>query len=280
MKRNIIEIDKKKCTGCGLCVPGCAEGALQIIDGKARLLSDLYCDGLGACIGHCPEGAIRIREREAKEYDERMVMENVVREGRNAPAAQLEQLKSHGQKKHLSGAIHYLRQKKLDIPQGEEAAVSGPDELSAPHGCPGAKLMDLSPERTGPSEVSSAATSRSHLKHWPIQIRLVPPSAPFLNGADLLIAADCVPFAYAGFHDDLLIGKVLLVGCPKFDDASLYLEKITQILKANEIRSLTVAQMEVPCCYGLVKIARDALRASGKEIPFREVEVGIKGDIQ
>ncbi|MCX6354462.1 MAG: 4Fe-4S binding protein [Candidatus Aureabacteria bacterium] len=264
MKRKIIEIDENKCTGCGLCIPGCAEGALRIIDGKARLMSDLCCDGLGACIGHCPEGAIRIGEREVKEG--RVSQRDGVSACERADRCEIAESMNYSEKMHT--LTH------------QADATEGKNRASEWHGCPGAKVADVETTRTNHPGIRRGLASGSQLTHWPVQIRLVPPSAPFLKGADLLIAADCVPFAYAGFHDEMLRGKALLVGCPKFDDASLYLEKITQILKANDIRSVTVARMEVPCCYGLVKIARDALRASGKKIDLHEVEIGIKGDIQ
>lgn len=271
MRRKIIEIDEKKCTGCGLCIPNCPEGALQIIDGKARLVSGLLCDGLGACIGHCPEGAIRVEEGEAEEYDERRVMENLVKGGRGVIRAHLDHLRSHGQREYLETALDFLKQKDITVPREERGSA-------ASCGCPGAKVVDFEKERTVSPGARGASAAESQLGQWPIQIRLVPPAAPFFRDADLLIAADCVPFAYAGFHDDLLRGKVLLVGCPKFDDAAMYQEKLTQILKAHDIRSVTVARMEVPCCYGLVKISRDAIRACGNEIPLREVEIGIKGE--
>lgn len=210
-KRKIIKIDEEKCNGCGLCIPNCPEGALQIIDGKARLISDLFCDGLGACIGHCPEGAITIEEREAGKYDERKVMD--------------------------------LRN------QREPATIDRP-----------------------------LSKGISQLRQWPIQIKLVPAFAPYLKDADLLIAADCVPFAYADFHNELLKGKVLLVGCPKLDDLEYYKKKIIEIFKTNNIRSITYAHMEVPCCFGLIEPIKSAIHASGKDIPFKEVIIGIKGE--
>jgi NAD-dependent dihydropyrimidine dehydrogenase PreA subunit len=184
-KRKIVKIDEEKCNGCGLCIPNCAEGAIKIVGGKARLVSDALCDGLGACLGHCPQGAVTIEEREA--------------------------------------AVH------------------------------------------------------PHLSNWPVQIKLVPTNAPYFNGADLLIAADCVPFAYPDFHEKLLKGKILLVGCPKLDDIGLYKEKISAIIKDNDIRSITYAHMEVPCCFGLVGAIKEAIAASGKNVPFRETVISIKG---
>jgi len=249
-KRKIIRIDEDKCNGCGLCIPNCPEGALQIIDGKARLISDLFCDGLGACIGHCPKGAIHIEEREAGPYDEKKVMENIIKQGKNVIIAHLKHLKEHSEFGYLKEAMDYLMVKGIKIRPS--------DLLAAEHlhsgVCPGS------------------------LKTWPVQLKLVPAFAPFLNGADVLIAADCVPFAYADFHDDLLKGKVLLVGCPKLDDTAYYKEKISQMLKNNDIKSITYAHMEVPCCFGLLPVIKEAIAGSGKNIPFNDVTISIKGE--
>jgi NAD-dependent dihydropyrimidine dehydrogenase PreA subunit len=228
-KRKIIRIDEEKCNGCGLCIPNCKEGALQIIDGKARLVSEVFCDGLGACLGHCPQGAITIEEREAEAFDEKKVQ------------------------KHLHGAH----------------AHDG--------GCPGSKIMDFRKKKE-PSSQKPPAGRESELAQWPVQIMLVPPHAPYFADADLLIAADCVPFAYASFHEDLLRGKILLVGCPKLDDIEVYREKLSQIIKDNSIKSVTYAHMEVPCCFGLVGVIQDAISVSGKNIPFEEITISIKGE--
>ena len=228
VKRKIVRIDEEKCDGCGLCVPACAEGALQIIDGKAKLVSDVYCDGLGACLGECPRGAITIEEREAEEFDE--------------AAAE-----KHRQSQEL------------------------------PCGCPSAAVTRFHRrETTAPTDSSCL---QSLLGHWPVQLTLVPPKAPFLQGADVVLAADCVPFAYANFHRDFIQGRSLLVACPKLDDFNAHLEKLTEILRQSDVRSLTVVYMEVPCCSGLVQMARRAIDASGKDIPLHEVTVGIKGDV-
>ena len=224
-KRKVINIDQDKCTGCGLCIPNCPEGAIQMIDGKARLVSDLFCDGLGACLGHCPEGAITITEREAKDF--------------TGPAP------AHHH--HTEG------------------------------GCPGAKMMSFARPVTEVAS-SSGQHNESELRQWPIQINLVPPHAPYLNGADLLIAADCVPFAYADFHGELLKDRVVLIGCPKLDDIDKYREKIAVMFKDNDIKSVTYAHMEVPCCSGLIEVIKDAIAASGKKTPFCEVIIGIQGN--
>jgi ferredoxin len=269
MLRDIIKIDEEKCTGCGECIPNCPEGALQIIDGKAKLVGDLFCDGLGACIGHCPEGAISVEKREAEEYDERKVMENVVQEGPSVIKEHLIHLKEHGQTDYLMQAVAYLEEKGIPNPMHDPLQTVAASPASA-CGCPGSRVVDF----TGEQEPSR----QSRLRQWPVQITLVPPTAPYLKKADLLIAADCVPFAYAPFHEDLLDGKVLLVGCPKLDDANFYHEKIAEILRRNDILSITVAYMEVPCCMGMVQVARAAVNKSEKDIPVETVKIGIKGD--
>ncbi len=276
-KRKIIKIDEEKCNGCGLCIPNCPEGALQMIDKKARLISDLFCDGLGACIGHCPEGAITIEEREAEAYDEKKVMENIVKQGKNVIKAHLEHLKGHGENKYLKEATDFLKAKSIEIPKLGGAPLAGHKH---PHGaleCPGSKVMEFGQKETS-AKAGPISKGVSELRQWPVQIMLVPPLAPYLNNADLLIAADCVPFAYADFHHDLLKGKILLVGCPKLDDVEFYKEKITQILKDNNIKSITCAHMEVPCCFGLVSVVKSAISASGKNISAKEVTISIKGE--
>jgi len=270
-KRKIIRIDEDKCNGCGQCIPNCPEGALKIIDNKVRLISDLFCDGLGACIGHCPQGAITVQEREAEKYDERKVMENIVRQGKNVIREHLKHLKDHNEAKHLKDAISYLEEKNIEVPPVEES-----DKL--PCGCPGSKVMDFRSVKDGVALDEPMSKIRSQLKQWPVQIMLVPPYAPYLDNADLLIAADCVPFAYANFHDDLLKGKVLLVGCPKLDDIGIYQERITQILSNNDVKSITYAHMEVPCCFGLIGVIKEAISKSGKKIPFSDVTIGINGE--
>ncbi len=233
--RKIIRIDEEKCNGCGLCVPACVEGALQIIDGKAKLISETYCDGLGACLGECPQGAITIEERAAEEFDE-------------------EATKLH------------LEEKK---PAREEL----------PCGCPSATVTQFERHEVTAVASKEATNQQSMLGHWPVQLTLVPPSAPFLQGADLVLSADCVPFAYAGFHQDFLKNHSLLVACPKLDDFHAHLKKLTDILSHSQVKSLTVVHMEVPCCSGLVYMAKQAIQLSSKNIPFKEVTISIKGDL-
>lgn len=241
-KRKIIEIDEDKCTGCGACVTKCAEGALQIVDGKAKVVSEVFCDGLGACMGECPEGALRIVEREAPGFDE------VATE------------------KHLS------RMKKVDEkkPIGEE-----------PCGCPSHNPMIL----TASSTKSGHGHNEAHdelppkLTNWPVQWKLVTPSMPFFKDKEVLLSADCVPFAFRDFHARFLAGKALIIGCPKLDEQKAYLEKLTDIFRDATPRSLDIVIMEVPCCFGLKKLVDEAVRRSGKKIPVRTTVVGIKGNI-
>jgi NAD-dependent dihydropyrimidine dehydrogenase PreA subunit len=251
MIREIVKIDEDKCNGCGLCVPGCAEGAIRIVDGKARLIADNLCDGLGACLGHCPQDAIIIEKRPAEEFDEVAVEEHLKSTGRAAAA--------HSEPAHSGSPSVQV--------QSFATPITG--------GCPSARLMSFDKPAV-PAEESPVRTSE--LRQWPVQMHLVPPSAPFLKNADLLLAADCVPFAYADFHRDFLQGRALLIGCPKLDDGQAYLQKLTAILSQNEIRSLTVLHMEVPCCSGLIMLARQAIAASGKSVPLETTRIGIQGD--
>ena len=270
-KRKIITIDVKKCNGCALCIPNCPEGAIQIIDQKARLISDLFCDGLGACIGHCPQGAITIEEREAVAYDESKVIANIVKQGPNVIKAHLKHLKDHNELIYLKQANDFLKENKINIVL--EATCNHGQDVGG--GCPGSRTMVL---RNSAKKESPAMYLDSELSQWPVQLRLVPTHAPFFQGTDLLIAADCVPFAYANFHQDLLKGKMLLVGCPKLDDLSLYKEKLKQIFEHNDIKSVTYAHMEVPCCFGLLSIIEEAIATSGRNIPFKDINIGIKGE--
>ncbi|MDP2924485.1 MAG: 4Fe-4S binding protein [Candidatus Omnitrophota bacterium] len=270
-KRKIIKIDEKKCNGCGLCIPNCPEGAMQIINGKARLVSDLFCDGLGACIGKCPKGAIFVEEREAKDYDEKKVMENIVKQGKETIAAHLKHLKEHGQKQYLQEALDFLKAKAITIPKEE---IMSKNEC----GCPGSKMIDI--KRKTKNINGQPQRLHSELRQWPIQLHLLNPSAPYFKEANLLIAADCVSFSYANFHQRLLKGKILIIFCPKLDNAKdVYVEKLTQIIKNNEIKSLTLVHMEVPCCFGLVSIAEEAVKALGKNIIIKNYTISIKGDI-
>lgn len=273
MKRDIIKIDEDRCTGCGQCIPNCPEGALQIIDGKARLVSDLACDGLGACIGHCPEDAITIEKREAEPYDERKVMETIVKAGPNVIRAHLDHLKDHGQEEYLAQAVALLREKGIPVPD-EPSAGRG-------HSCPGMKMVDFRQSPKGADTAgASAAGATSRLQQWPVQLHLLNLRAPYFKNADLLVAADCVPFSYAGFHEDFLKGRILVIFCPKLDDSNdIYIEKLAEIFKHNDIKSITVLHMEVPCCFGTTQIVKDALARSGRKIALEDRTISIRGDL-
>lgn len=269
--RKIIEIEEDLCDGCGNCIPSCPEGALQVIDGKARLVSDLFCDGLGACIGECPTGAMKVVEKEAQPYDERKVMGNIVRQGPNTIKAHLEHLKDHGETTYFSQAVQYLNEK----------GVKNPLESNEPtqhnSGCPGARMMDFS-DRKKSSSGPANANLDSELRQWPVQLHLVHPGAPYFRNADILVSADCVPFAYANFHQELLKGKALVIGCPKLDDTDAYKDKIKSILEMSSPKSFTVAIMEVPCCGGLYHIVQQAVSESGKNVPVNKLIIGIDGN--
>ncbi len=276
-KRKIIKIDEGKCNGCGLCIPNCPEGAIKIIDEKAKLISDLFCDGLGACLGHCPEGAISIEEREASPYDEKEVMKNIIKQGSNVIAEHLNHLRDHNEADYYNQALEFMKKENLEIPESHKR-----EERAHAHnfqGCPGSRIMEFKKKGNENKVRDNAPEPESQLAQWPIQIMLIPPQAPYLNGADLLVAADCVPFAYADFHEKCLKGKVLLIGCPKLDDAQFYDEKIKEMVLTNNIKSITYMHMEVPCCFGLIPIIQGAIAESKKEIPFEEITVGVNGDI-
>jgi len=238
--RKIVEIDEEKCDGCGECVPSCAEGAIQIVDGKARLVAEKYCDGLGACIGECPVGALRVVEREAEDFDEEAV------------------------EQYLTGRD-----------RGQETAET-PAFV-----CPSAQIQSLSPSEPSreADEPSGQAEAISALSHWPVQIRLVPPTAPFLKGAELLVLADCTPVAYPNLHQSLLKGRAVMMGCPKFDEAEAYIRKFADIFNTAHIKGITVAVMEVPCCQGLPIIVKKGMELAGKEIPMEQVVISTGGDV-
>lgn len=269
--REIIKIDEGKCTGCELCIPNCPEGAIRIIDGKARLISDLFCDGLGACIGHCPEDAITIEKREAKKYDERRVMENIVTQGENVIKAHLDHLREHGQDEYLKEAIEFLKEKNINIPE------DGGERMKA-HQCPGSAIQHFTEKEESVGE--EGGKRRSHLRQWPIQLHLVSPEAPYYKGADVLLTADCVAYAIGDFHKDYLKGKGIAIACPKLDGGQdIYLDKLTALFKDAKINTLTVMIMEVPCCRGLLELAKKAQEASGRKAPIKSIVVGLKGDI-
>lgn len=248
--REIVRIDEDLCDGCGECVPSCAEGAIQIIDGKAKLIRDDFCDGLGACLGDCPTGALSIEKRDAPEFDEEAVQVHLEKEQAEPEV-----------KKPVFRRV---------------AAGSPPPSF----GCPSARLQNF--ERPEPQAASPAAAGAgiSALGHWPIKLKLVPPGAPFLRDADLMLAADCVPFAYPNLHHDLLPDHAVVIGCPKFDEYNEALARVTEILRHSGVRSLTVVTMEVPCCFGYWHLAQEAVAAAGSDIPLKQVIIGVRGEVK
>ena len=278
MLRDIIKIDEEKCNGCGLWIPGCPEGAIQLIDGKARLVSDLSCDGLGACLGHCPEGAIEIERREAEPYDERAVMENIIKAGPNTIAAHLKHLADHGETEYLAIAREVLADRGIAEPEAEPKAEAG----GCGGGCPGSAMKSFSApsDSAQPAEGSAAVEQGSELRQWPVQLHLLNPSAPYLKGADLLLSADCVAHAVGNFHGRFLKGKALAIACPKLDSGlDEYLQKLTAMIDNAGLNTLTVMIMEVPCCSSLLGLAQRAVAAAERKIPLKMIQVGLQGEI-
>lgn len=272
MKRKIITIDEQKCTGCEMCIPNCPEGAIQIIDGKARLVSDLMCDGLGACLGHCPVGAITIEEREAEDYDERKVMVNIVKAGKNTISAHLKHLQDHNQTEYFDQAISYLKENNIEIPTEKK------DNHSNFGGCPGSRAMTFKkPEENSSTE---EGTRPSQLSHWPIQMHLISPQAPHYKGSDMVLAADCVAFSMGDFHKDYLKGKTLAIACPKLDhDQEIYEEKLRDLIDVAKINTLTVIMMQVPCCGGLLRLAKQAISNASRKIPLKAIVISLQGEV-
>ncbi len=238
--RNIVKIDERKCNGCGLCVSACVEGAIHMVNGKARLVSDIYCDGLGACLGHCPQGAITIEQRESADFDE------------------------HAVKEHLA----------------RQTAAATPAPAAAGFVCPGMRQQNLRQRSVGVSASDAVSVPAvSELTHWPVQLALISPVAKCLQGADLLLTADCVPFAMGDFHARFLKGRSVVMGCPKLDDSELYVGKLSEILRIAQPKSLTVIHMEVPCCGGLSQIAKLALERSGSKLLAEDITISLHGDV-
>ena len=237
-RRNFVHIDQTKCDGCGKCISSCAEGAIQLIDGKARLVSDIYCDGLGACLGHCPQGAITIADREGEAFDERATSEHLAR---------------------------------------LELGRSKPAECACPSSAPQSFTLPLVSPPASPGEPGASGVGPSRLVNWPIQLHLVPPEAAFLRQADVVLVSDCVPFVYTNLHEEIVRGRPVLIGCPKLDDTAAYVEKLARILSIAQIRSLTIVRMEVPCCAGLTRIAAAAQKLAGQVVPTEEIVVTRRG---
>ncbi|MCA1741719.1 MAG: 4Fe-4S binding protein [Bacteroidales bacterium] len=313
MQRDIIKIDEERCNGCGLCVPNCHEGALQVIDGKVRLVSELMCDGLGACIGHCPEDAITIERREAEPYDEIAVIAEMVNKGANTVIAHLSHLKDHHEYGYLEEGTTWLElhrdrlsfkvEEVLDAVNGKtlhlQASPGAPDahgghgahgthHANGGHGghgahshhggsCPGSRERLITP---APVFDAATAVIPSQLTHWPVQMHLVNPNSPAYRGADLLLAADCVAFSMGSFHNSFLKGKALAIACPKLDHGTeTYVDKLTSMIDTAKVNTITVMMMEVPCCGGLVQMVRAAMARASRKVPVKAVMVSIDGKI-
>jgi NAD-dependent dihydropyrimidine dehydrogenase PreA subunit len=302
MEREIIKIDEDKCNGCGLCIPNCHEGALQIIDGKAVLISDLMCDGLGACLGHCPEGALEIEMREAEPYDEVKVMEIMVSKGKNVVVAHLKHLKEHEEYEFLKEAVGYLKANANGLPfdfrevigevhnfqPGAAGHVHEPVQakyeapkvmMHAGGGCPSSRTVAFTPTSVIKGE-GLAYQPVSQLTHWPVQMHLINPAAGHFKNSDLVLAADCAAFAHAGFHNDILKGKTLVIACPKLDsNKEIYVDNLVALIEQSKVNTITVVMMEVPCCSGLYQMVSMALQRSTRKVPVKNLVIGLQGEV-
>jgi len=273
-KRKIITINQEKCNGCGECIPNCPEGAIQIIDGKARLISDIFCDGLGACLGHCPKGAISVEEREAEPYDERKVMKNIVKQGKNTIIAHLQHLKEHGETGYLKEALEYLQEHDIKV----EFKTETNTETFQPQGCPGSQSISF--KQNNATQRTSVQSQPSELRHWPVQMHLISPDASYFKQSDVLLAADCVGYSIGDFHQRFLSGKCLAIACPKLDsNKDVYLQKLIKLIDEAKINSITVVTMQVPCCTGLLLMVKKAVEEATRNIPIKHIMVSIKGEI-
>jgi NAD-dependent dihydropyrimidine dehydrogenase PreA subunit len=304
MKRDILKIDEELCNGCGECVPNCHEGALQVIDGKVRLVSELMCDGLGACIGHCPEGAITIERREAEPYSEVKVMEQMKNKGKNTVIAHLKHLKDHGESGFVQEGVGYLKEHRSELNFNLDEVMSevhnhGKSAVSdrtapiikvsaaeAVHqhnhghnggGCPGSRAMVID----RPNEANQTVEDgKSELRQWPVQMHLVNPNASYFRNSDLVLAADCVAYSVGGFHSKYLKGKSLAIACPKLDHGTeIYIEKLKALIDVAMINTITVMIMEVPCCGGLLQMVKSAASNATRKVPVKLLIAGITGDI-
>jgi NAD-dependent dihydropyrimidine dehydrogenase PreA subunit len=312
MKREIIKIDEEKCNGCGLCIPNCHEGALQLIDGKARLISDLMCDGLGACIGHCPQDAITIEEREAAPYDEELVMKDMIPKGKNTIIAHLKHLKDYKEFGFLKQGVRYLKEHEDELDfnldevvtavhgNGETQKEAAKAEVEASGcgsgspkvhnhdhhhghggGCPGSQSRSFEPSSQPGGETNTSGTIPSQLNHWPVQMHLINPNAPQFQGADLLLSADCVAYAMGDFHRQYLKGKALAIACPKLDsNKEVYVQKLISLINDAKINTITVMKMEVPCCAGILQMAQMAVENAQRKVPIKGITVSVQGEVQ
>lgn len=276
MKRQVIKIDEELCNGCGLCVTGCHEGALQLIDGKARIINEVFCDGLGACIGECPVGAIEFEERETAPYDEYAVMEQLLPKGENTIKAHLLHLKEHNEMLYFNQGLQYLEEHNITLKDFNIG--TNMEEMKHTHecGCPGGTAMSFN--RSSSSE--SNAEIGSQLSQWPVQLHLINPQASYYRNADVVLAADCAAFAYGNFHNRFLKNNAIAIACPKLDSGrEIYVEKLTAMIDFSNINTLSVIMMEVPCCGGLLQMAKEALSNAQRKIPIKKIIIGLQGDI-
>ncbi len=288
MKRTIIKIDEEKCNGCGICASGCHEGALQLIDSKARLISELYCDGLGACIGECPEGAIELEEREAQPYNEIITLQRILPKGKSTVLAHLKHLKNHNETILINEAIDFLSSSNneyfLDIVDEFNKITNiisnNSDKTNSTNftGCPGMQAQTINTNKANTTECCT--NNESKLTNWPVQLHLVNPAAGYFQNADVLLAADCTAFAMANFHQKYLSSKILIIACPKLDSGKdIYIEKLKSLINDSHINTLSLLIMEVPCCGGLLHLAKIAVAESSRKVPVKLTIVSIKGEI-
>lgn len=290
MIREIITINDDLCDGCGNCVPNCHEGALQIIEGKARLVSELMCDGLGACLGYCPQGAITIEEREADEYDELAVISGMIKKGKATVFAHLKHMKDHNETGYLNQALTFIRANReampFEISEVHELLHSNKAETAdagscSTGSCPGtaAQSFDVSGFKMA-APAPSTDDIPSALSHWPVQMHLINPAASYFHGADLLVAADCAGFTYGNFHNDFIKGRKVVIGCPKLDQGTdSYIQKLVQLIDGSKVNTITLVIMEVPCCGGLSQMVKIATQTASRKVPVKEVMISIKGEI-
>jgi NAD-dependent dihydropyrimidine dehydrogenase PreA subunit len=284
MIREIVKIDEEKCDGCGLCIPNCHEGALQVIDGKATLISDLMCDGLGACLGHCPQGAITIEKREAAPYDEVAVVQDILPKGKNVMIAHLKHLRDHNENEFFKQAITWLEANRTSLPfdlnevksEVHKAFAAKPGASAC--GCPGSAEKTFN---AAPISVShNTGDVPSALTHWPVQMHLINPNAQHFQNSDLVLAADCVAFSMGNFHSKFLKGKTLAILCPKLDsNMNVYVEKIVSLIQDAKVNTISVVMMEVPCCGGLLRLVSEAMQIAKRKVPVKAVIVSVSGDV-
>lgn len=290
MIREIVKIDEELCNGCGDCIPNCHEGALQVIDGKARLVSELMCDGLGACLGHCPEGAITIEKREAEDYDEVVVISQMISAGKATVFAHLKHLQEHGETGFLNEALSFIKANRDAMPfkisevhdllhNNQKVNSTTADAGSCSTGsCPGTAAQAF--DASGIKMAAPSTEVPSALSHWPVQMHLINPAASYFHGADLLVAADCAGFTYGNFHNDFIKDRKVIIGCPKLDQGTdSYIQKLVQLIDNSKVNTITLVIMEVPCCGGLSQMVKIATQTASRKVPVKEVMISIKGEV-